>query len=481
MFKRIALGLVLGLFWISPTFAKNPVLIVHGINGDSQSFKDGCLVTTLKNAGMQVFTLADLFGDFPNRGQGLIQEDVKLLKKAIDEVKRRTGATKVDIVAHSRGGLVSEFYTMMYGNQYQSSMSYEYYPAGVKREERFKKTETIDNIPKYGNDINQIIMMGAPQMGSFWSDFGHNNAQKLKWFRDHGIGKDAPDPASVGVEQLQEAGSNFMLDFCLFKALTSTVTYINLAEDRIIMLGGYGVVSIDSAKGSSLHQQQKQAKRLSDFGIPEEKHTNLYKSVGVKKQVLRELFDKSPIIAQITISRESPVREGVLIIDVTLSDEPPSPTLPKLFVKGNGAFSSPQQIDLAGSGKNFAGILNIPKDTDGNAKLYINDKVQIQVKIASEDCSQETTETIEIPITGEYSFLIDTEKPEVTNTAPANGAVIIAEEVPIPINISATLFDPPINGYASGIDPSTIILRTPQGTFKQASAVNNLDYGEYTC
>lgn len=118
--------MVSSLFWLSPAFAKNPVLLVHGINADSEMWRKGCMAKTLKNAGLDVFTLSDLFGDFPNKGQGLIQEDVKLLKQAIDEVKRRTKSDKVDIVGYSRGGLVTELYTMMYGNQYKSKMKYLY-------------------------------------------------------------------------------------------------------------------------------------------------------------------------------------------------------------------------------------------------------------------------------------------------------------------------------------------------------------------
>ncbi|MEW6620180.1 MAG: alpha/beta fold hydrolase [bacterium] len=481
MFKRtIILGLVGTLFLLSPAFAKNPVLIVHGLNGDSQSFKDGCMVKTLQNAGFDVFTLADLFGDFPNRGQGLIQEDVKKLKQAIDEVKRRTGATKLDIVAHSRGGIVAELYTMMYGNQHQPTMDYEYTPAGEKEPKKI----TISNIPRYGNDINQIIMMGTPQMGSGISDFFRNLPVSSKWKSDIAKKYNKPDPNLVGTEQLQEKGSAFMEYFWQNKLNSDppTITYINLAEDRIgppLFEGGDGVVSYLSAKGRLLHQQRKTVKRLEDIGALSTHHVDLYKSVKVKRQILEELFSKSPITAQITISRESPVREGAISISITLSESLPS--APTLFIKGNGAFSSPHPISLAGSGKNFSVILNIPKGTDGSARLYFEEKTQMQVKIASADCKEDIIETIEVPISGYHSFLIDTEEPEVTATTPANGEVIIAEETPWTVNISATLFDPPVNSYASGIDNSTIVLNTPQGTFHQASAVNNLDYGEYSC
>ncbi|MEW6618763.1 MAG: hypothetical protein AB1422_05365 [bacterium] len=478
--KKVALCLILNLLWSSIAFAKYPVLILPGINSTSQDMKDGCLVTTLKNAGIDVFTMADVGKEFLNRGQGLIQEDVKLLKQAIDEVKRRTGSDKVDIVAYSRGGLVAELYTMMYGNQYQSTMEYTYYPAGVKREERFKKTKTISNIPRYGNDINQIIMLGAPNKGSF----GANVAYSLPWLANlvdeiaNIFGHDPPDADTVGMEQLRTS-NNFMTYFWQ-KALNPEVPkvkYINLAEDRID--NGDGVVSFDSAKGVELHQQLLETIALSTLNIPSVHHTNLFKDVGVKKEILQEEFDAYPITANISILRESPVREGAISISITLSESLSS--APTLFIKGNGAFSSPHPISLAGSGKNFSVILNISKGTDGSARLYFEEKTQMQVKIASADCKEDIIETIEVPISGYHSFLIDTEEPEVTATTPANGEVIIAEETPWTVNISATLFDPPVNSYASGIDNSTIVLNTPQGTFHQASAVNNLDYGEYSC
>ncbi|PIX17028.1 hypothetical protein COZ71_05465 [Candidatus Desantisbacteria bacterium CG_4_8_14_3_um_filter_40_12] len=68
MIKKIVLGLVLSLFWLSPAFAKKPVLIFPGTNDVSANMVSGCLKTTLERAGYQVHTLADLGGDFPENG-----------------------------------------------------------------------------------------------------------------------------------------------------------------------------------------------------------------------------------------------------------------------------------------------------------------------------------------------------------------------------------------------------------------------------
>ncbi|MEW6620182.1 MAG: hypothetical protein AB1422_12760 [bacterium] len=481
MIKRvIALGLVGSLFWLSPAVAKNPVLLVHGTFADSKMWKEGCLITTLMNAGYEgkeIFTI-----DFDDKGQGLIQEDVKALKQKIDEIKNFTGADKVDIVAHSRGGIVAELYTMMSGDQYQSTMDYSYYPAGKPKKEKFKKNKTITNIPRYGNDVNQIIMLGTGQMGSEWADFSYKNPEIVNEI--HKKGK-CPDPYSVAIEQQRTEGSNFMEELFWKNKLNSdlpTITYINLAEDRIgppSFKPGDGVIFFDSAKGVPLHQQRKTVKRLEDMGALATHHVDLYKNVKVKRQILEELFSKSPIVANISISRKSPVREGAINVYVTTSETLPCP--PTLIYQKGGFVPVPlPEIALSGSGKNFSGKCFISKGDDGNAKLYINETTSIPVTIADENC-QEVQDIIQAPISGEYNFLVDTEEPEVTATTPANGEVIIAEETPWTVNISATLFDPPVNGYASGIDNSTIVLNTPQGTFHQASAVNNLDYGEYSC
>ncbi|MEW6608665.1 MAG: hypothetical protein AB1414_14670 [bacterium] len=476
MIKRITLGLIFTVLWCSNALAKYPVLILPGINSTSQDMKNGCLVKTLKNAGIDVFTLADVGKEFLNRGQGFIQEDVKLLKQAIDEVKKRTGSDKVDIVAYSRGGLVAELYTMMFGNQYQSTMEYTYYDVNKKEE----VTKTISNIPRYGNDINQIIMLGTPNKGSFWADRVYEFVKEAKKIDEIAniFGIDLPDADTVGMEQLRTS-SNFM-DYFSQKALNPEVPkvkYINLAEDRIN--NGDGVVSFDSAKGVGLHQQLLETIALSTLNIPSVLHTDLFKNVGVKKEILQKEFETTPVTANISISPESPVREGAISVKVITSDTLLGPpTL--IYQKGGFVIVPLPKVDLSGSGKNFSGKHPISKGDDGNAKLYINETISIPVTIADENC-REVQDIIQAPISGEYNFLVDTEEPEVTATIPANGEVIIAEDTPYTVNISATLFDPPVNGYASGIDNSTIRLDTPQGTFHQASAVNKLDYGEYSC
>ncbi len=56
-----------------------------------------------------------------------------MLKQKINEIKQRTNSSKVDIVAHSMGGVVSRYYA-------QSD--------------------------EYNNDIDQLIFLGTPHQGS---------------------------------------------------------------------------------------------------------------------------------------------------------------------------------------------------------------------------------------------------------------------------------------------------------------------------
>ncbi|MEK6954358.1 MAG: alpha/beta fold hydrolase [Candidatus Micrarchaeota archaeon] len=87
----------------------NPVLLVHGIY-DSDAMWEA-IKTDLEAKGFQVFLVGNVTGKAglePNNGD--IRELSVQLQEAISEVKRRTGADKVDVIAHSMGGLVTSWY-----------------------------------------------------------------------------------------------------------------------------------------------------------------------------------------------------------------------------------------------------------------------------------------------------------------------------------------------------------------------------------
>ncbi|MFA6106926.1 MAG: alpha/beta fold hydrolase [Patescibacteria group bacterium] len=120
----------------------NPVILVPGIMGSWYSAEKGWELDPILHTYDNLYkALAENGGYIP--GETLFEfpyewrQDNKLsayqLKQKIDEIKTATGAEKVDIIAHSMGGLVTRYYA-----------------------------ESDD----YENDIDQIVFLGTPHRGS---------------------------------------------------------------------------------------------------------------------------------------------------------------------------------------------------------------------------------------------------------------------------------------------------------------------------
>lgn len=91
--------------------AKDPVVIVPGFTtGPIVSIGYVPLKTRLEAAGYDVTLLV-----YPDYGLGDITNNAQRLKSTVAAVKARTGAAKVDLVAHSMGGLVSRDYVKNLG------------------------------------------------------------------------------------------------------------------------------------------------------------------------------------------------------------------------------------------------------------------------------------------------------------------------------------------------------------------------------
>lgn len=86
--------------------SKDPVIVVPGFTtGPIVSVGYQPLVQRLKNAGYDVTLLV-----YPDYGLGDINANAQRLASTVASVRARTGASKVDLVAHSMGGLVSRAY-----------------------------------------------------------------------------------------------------------------------------------------------------------------------------------------------------------------------------------------------------------------------------------------------------------------------------------------------------------------------------------
>ncbi|MEU5791235.1 alpha/beta fold hydrolase [Micromonospora purpureochromogenes] len=86
----------------------NPVIVVGGLIGVSIAYEP--IAARLRADGFRV----SIF-QIPGLGFGDIRESARAFKTYVDQVRARTGAAKVDLVAHSEGGLVSRWYVKFLG------------------------------------------------------------------------------------------------------------------------------------------------------------------------------------------------------------------------------------------------------------------------------------------------------------------------------------------------------------------------------
>ncbi len=89
---------------------KYPIVLVHGIIAhDRPSFNKfwGRIPQTLRETGTKVF-----FGNTDAWGD--IKSNAKILKTSIDKILDETKSEKVNIIAHSKGGLDSRYFIWKY-------------------------------------------------------------------------------------------------------------------------------------------------------------------------------------------------------------------------------------------------------------------------------------------------------------------------------------------------------------------------------
>lgn len=86
----------------------NPVLIVPGFS--SPGFATDLLAARLSGSGFTTFNW-----QLPGLGFGDIRNSANALATKVQQVRAATGAAKVDLVAHSEGGLVARYYLKFLG------------------------------------------------------------------------------------------------------------------------------------------------------------------------------------------------------------------------------------------------------------------------------------------------------------------------------------------------------------------------------
>ena len=123
--------------------APRPVVMVHGFTSSWQAWENYLGPKGyLAQIGIQGFAVGDgkVNGtmntgslDQPTARTNTIAENAAILAEYVDNVKKLTGAQKVDLVAHSMGGLISRYY--------------------------------IDRLMQ-GDEVGQLIMLGSPMAGT---------------------------------------------------------------------------------------------------------------------------------------------------------------------------------------------------------------------------------------------------------------------------------------------------------------------------
>lgn len=88
--------------------AADPVIVVGGLIGISIAYEP--IAARLRADGYRVWIY-----QLPNLGFGDIRESARALSSYVDQVRAATGAGRVDLVAHSQGGLVSRWYVKFLG------------------------------------------------------------------------------------------------------------------------------------------------------------------------------------------------------------------------------------------------------------------------------------------------------------------------------------------------------------------------------
>lgn len=90
------------------TYAGNPVIVVGGLSGVAIAYEP--LAARLRGDGHRVSIY-----QLPNLGLGDIADSARAFSGYVAQVRANTGAARVDLVAHSEGGLVSRYYLKYLG------------------------------------------------------------------------------------------------------------------------------------------------------------------------------------------------------------------------------------------------------------------------------------------------------------------------------------------------------------------------------
>lgn len=143
--KKIVILLCLATILVSigaVAAEQNPVLLIHGYDSSSSIWTGSRVKQDIDASGRTVYLI-----QLPN-STGDIRDNADHLQSRIKEIKGTTGASKVELVAHSMGGLVARCYITNCG---QSS---------------------------YLGDVSSLTMLDTPNHGSWSARWSRTTAAK---------------------------------------------------------------------------------------------------------------------------------------------------------------------------------------------------------------------------------------------------------------------------------------------------------------
>lgn len=114
----------------------DPILLVHGFHGDDSDYW-GHIPSKFIDDDFKVYQVIYSPANNDNR------YNAYLLKQCVDGVKQHASSSKVNLVGHSMGGLVSRVYTSGLGRTSSGNQLF------------------------YGNDVNHLVTIGSPLYGSY--------------------------------------------------------------------------------------------------------------------------------------------------------------------------------------------------------------------------------------------------------------------------------------------------------------------------
>ncbi|QKG20607.1 alpha/beta fold hydrolase [Actinomadura verrucosospora] len=141
-----------------------PVVLVHG-TFENMAFNWQKLSPALKKAGYCVYALN--YGgakDAPIQGTGEIAESAGQLSAFVDKVLAATGASKVDMVGHSQGGMMSRYYLKFLGGAPKVNKLIGIVPSN--------HGTNLDGLVALGSllGITQAVVKAAPSAGEQITD-----------------------------------------------------------------------------------------------------------------------------------------------------------------------------------------------------------------------------------------------------------------------------------------------------------------------